>query len=624
MPNQDAATEAISSSLNHLSWDLTPLYAGVDDPQIDRDIAEFSRLAQSFHQQHKGKLDQTLAQAVRDFAELEMLSGKAMVYLFLQQSLDVGNEAVKTKMAAVQRSMSQLQGEYLTFFALELVALDDAVLEQLYAQDDELRRHRPWIEQQRVFKPHLLSEPVESALTKRSPFGPGSWDEFFDECEADLRFPHKAGEKTLTEMLDILTTSKDAEERAEVMRAINDGLGGFFAKYSAQTLYVTAGQGAVECSERKYSSPMEERNKQNRIPPEVVDALHEAVRNAAGPLARRYYRLKAGLLGFKTLRWSDRGAPLPFTDTTLIPFDRAMATVLDAYVSFSPTLNGIIRRFLSARQIDALAVPGKRAGAFNYSVVLPGGEPQSYTFMNYLGSNHDVMTLAHELGHGVHGILAGEAQGVLMFHPPIAYCETASVFGEMTTFSFLRKNLAAKGERTALLALLAQKIEGMLNTVVRQIGFSNFERRLHGMDAGYKTWSEPAKLSVEELDALWLATAQELYGEEGDVFTYENTSHLWAYVSHFHRPFYVYGYAFGELLTQSLYARQPSLGERFEPLYLELLRSGATKDVVELLSPFGLNPMEQTFWTEGIRVSLEAMIAEAESLVAEGAGQITG
>jgi oligoendopeptidase F len=201
-----------------------------------------------------------------------------------------------------------------------------------------------------------------------------------------------------------------------------------------------------------------------------------------------------------------------------------------------------------------------------------------------------------------------------MFHPPIAYCETASVFGEMTTFNFLKNRLAETGDSTALLALLTQKIEGMLNTVVRQIGFSNFERRLHGMDATYSEWKEPKKLSVEELDALWLTTAKELYGEDGDVFTYENSSHLWSYVSHFHRPFYVYGYAFGELLTQSLYAQKLSLGSQFEPFYLELLRSGATKDVIELLQPFGLNPTEETFWAEGIRVSLEAMITEAEKL----------
>jgi len=227
------------------------------------------------------------------------------------------------------------------------------------------------------------------------------------------------------------------------------------------------------------------------------------------------------------------------------------------------------------------------------------------------------MTLAHELGHGVHGILAGEAQGPLMFHAPIAYCETASVFGEMTTFTLLKDRLIKSGDRNSLLALIMYKIDSMINTVVRQIGFSNFERRLHGMDETYSTWSEPKKRSVEELDAIWLKTAQELYGKEGEIFTYENTSHLWAYIPHFHSPFYVYGYAFGELLTQSLFAQRTRLGENFEPLYLDLLRSGSTKDVVELLAPFGLDARSGTFWNEGIAASLGALIEEAERMSLE-------
>ena len=439
MPNDNLADSSVR-------WNLSSIYSGIDDPQIDADLAEFANRAQKFNADYKGKLEHTLGQAISDYSELEMLGEKVMVYLSLLQSLDVTNEAVKAKVAHAQQTMSQIQGEYLTFFDLELVALDDAVLEKWYASDDLTGRHRPWIEHRRIFKPHLLSEPVEAALTKRSPFGPSSWDEFFDECEADLRFDHKGEQKNLTEMLDILTNSKDAALRAEVQKLINDGLGGYFAKYSAQTLYVIVGKGAVERKERHYRTPMEARNKENRIPDAVVDALHDAVKNVAGPLARRYYRLKAELLGMKTLKWSDRNAPLPFADTTVVPFDKAMATVLAAYESFSPTLAGIIQGFISAKRIDAPATKGKRGGAFNCSFVLPGNRPQSFTFLNYLGSNHDVMTLAHELGHGVHGILAGEAQGPLMFHPPIAYCETASVFGEMTTFNFLKKQLAEKGD----------------------------------------------------------------------------------------------------------------------------------------------------------------------------------
>ena len=231
------------------------------------------------------------------------------------------------------------------------------------------------------------------------------------KLEADLEFNFRGAQKNLTEMLHLLTESKDAEERAEAMKCVNDGLGGPFAKYSAQTLYVVAGSKAVEDKERGYRHPMDFRNKASRIPDSVVDVLHNTVTNAGGPLTRRYYKLKAKHLGLSKLRWSDRNAPMPFADTTVIPFDEAAEIVTSSYEGFSPTLARIAKGFFADRRIDAPATKEKRHGAFNSSRVLPGGKPVSFTLLNYLGSNKDVMTLAHELGHGVHGILAGEAQG---------------------------------------------------------------------------------------------------------------------------------------------------------------------------------------------------------------------
>lgn len=601
----------------YMRWDLTFLYAGVDDPALSGDVVKWAKMAEDFGVHYKGKLGERLGEAITDYASLEMLKGKIFMYLYLRQSTDVADASVKAKIAEVERLISAADGEFMTFFLLELVALEDRVLDWWYARDSEVARHRPWVEHERVFKPHILTEPVESALTKRSPFWLGAWSEFFDEFEADLRFAYKNEGKSLTEMLHVLTSSPDAEERAEVLRIINAGLAGPFAKYAAQTLYIVAGSQSVERKERGFKHPMEGRNKSNRIPDTVVDALHKAVAEASGPLARRYYTLKAWHLGLKKLKWSDRNAPMPFVGAAAVPFEEALALVLGAYESFSPTLTGIIRDFVSKRRIDVPAIKGKRGGAFNYSAVLPGKEALSFTFLNYLGSPRDVMTLAHELGHGVHGILAGEAQGVLMAHAPAAYCETASIFGEMTAFNFLKKRNLAANNKEAVLALVMEKIDEVLNTTVRQIGFSNFERRLHGMDALYEKWEGPQKYSVEELDAIWLATLQELYGREGDVFTYDDTQHLWAYVSHFHRPFYVYGYAFGELLTQRLYAERERLGEQFEPLYLDLLRSGGTKDVIELVKPFGLDPAHEEFWVDAITNNLGALIEEAEQLSSE-------
>ncbi len=597
-----------------VKWDLSFLYKGVDDPQIDEDVKSLELLAKKFVENYKGKLYNKLGEAIEDYSSIKMLSDKIGMYLFLQQSLDVTNAAVKSKVAEVEQKINSVSGQYLTFFTIELVALSEEAVKILCDKDEIVKKHKPWIDHQRVFKPHLLTEEVESALTKRSAFGLSAWSQFFDECEADLEFNFEGSKKTLLEMLDSMSHLKDASQRAEALRLINQGFSGYFSKYSAQTLSILTGEMAVEIKERNYSHPMQGQNKSNNIPDEVVDALHIAVMESAGSLAKRYYKLKAKLLGLKKLAWSDRNAPLPFADTTAVPFGDAMELVQKAYESFSPTLARIVHNFFSNKKVDAPATKGKRGGAFNCSFVLENDRTESLTLLNYLGSGRDVMTLAHELGHGVHGILAGQAQSPLMCHAPIAYCETASVFGEMTTFNFLKKQLLAKNDTNGLLVLLTGKIEDMLNTVVRQISFSNFERRIHGMDAGYKNWGEAKKLSVKELSGIWGQVTKELYGNDGEVFTYENTEYLWSYISHFHRPFYVYGYAFGELLTQSLYAVQEKFGKNFEPLYLELLRSGSTKNATELLAPFGLDPVNPQFWADGIKVGLEAMIVEAETI----------
>ena len=606
--------ETTEEDISKIRWDLSILYSDIADPRLDSDLARLTAMAKLFSLTYKGNLAQLLEGAIRDYLEIEMLSGKISSYLFLRETTDLTNAAIKAKHAAFQRELSAVRGEHLTFFELELVQLSDDALKKFYEQSPLVAKHRPWIEHIRTFKRHFLSEPVEAALTKRSPFDSSAWADFFDEVEADLTFTFRGAPKNLTEVLHLLTESKDAAERADALRCVNDGLGGAFAKYSAQTLYMVAGLKAVEDTERGYAHPMDLRNKSNRIPDSVVDVLHKSVTTIAGPLTRRYYQLKARHLGLPLLRWSDRNAPMPFADTTRIPFGEAANIVTTSYESFSPTLTTIVKSFFTDRRIDVPVEKQKRSGAFNSSHVLPGGQPVSYTLLNYLGSNKDVMTLAHELGHGVHGILAGAAQGPLMYHAPIAYCETASVFGEMTTFTFLKERLVRLGDKNSLLALIMEKIDSTINTVVRQIGFSNFERRLHGMDAAYSSWGEPKKQSVEELSAVWLTTAKELYGEEGEIFTYENCDRLWAYIPHFHSPFYVYGYAFGELLTQSLFAQRQRLGVKFEPLYLDLLRSGSTKDVAELLAPFGLDARNEAFWKDGIMVSLGALIEEAEQL----------
>ena len=294
-------TNTNNTGAEKVRWNLGLMYSGLDDPQIDADVAKLVELAKKFSVSHKGKLSDTLSISISEYSEIEMLNSRIRVYLFLLQSINVAEPMVKAKIADIDRILSRELAEQLTFFNLELVALDDATLAGLYS-DPIVAKHRPWIEHIRIFKPNFLAEPVESALTKRTPFGASSWGDFFDELEADLEIEFNGEKKSLTEALHILTDSKDAEERSELLTAISTSLNGPFAKYAAQTLYMVVGSKAVETRERNYKHPMDLQNKSNRVSDEVVDTLHNVVRDVGRPIMRRFYRLKASHLGLKKIK----------------------------------------------------------------------------------------------------------------------------------------------------------------------------------------------------------------------------------------------------------------------------------------------------------------------------------
>lgn len=596
------------AAADHVRWDLSCLYKGLDDPEIEANLAAVIAMAEDFKRKYQGNLNTRLGDAIADYMAFEMLSDKIGAYLFLSSTLDLANEAVKTRLQEVQERLSACIGENLVFFDHELVALDQAEIDAQALTSEVVKHHLPWIRHERIFKPHLLSEEVEGALAKRELFGPRSWAQFYSEVEADLRFDFNSEPKTLTEMLHIMTESRDPGVRAKALKVINDGLDGPFLKLAAQTLNMVVRFKALETDERNYHGPMSLRNMANRVPDDVVEALHEAVTKTAAPLAQRFYRLKAAHLGQERLLWSDRNANIPFSDDTIIPFDEAMDIVHDAYHQFSPKLAELVKLQRDSGWIDAPAGPSKRSGAFNLSFTAAGLGPMSLALLNYLGTSRDVMALAHELGHGVHGLLAGEAQGVLMQSAPTAYAETASVFGEAMTFNSLRSRLQKRGDKEAFLALIMSRIDDMVNTSVLQISLSNFEKRVH--NAG-------RRLSPKEFGDIRMETIVEMYGEDGDVFEYKDCDRLWSYLHHFHRPFYVYAYACGELLTQSIMAKREELGDGFEPLYLDMLRAGSSKNAIELLEPFGLDPRDPSFWTDGICAGLEPLIEEAEKLSQE-------
>lgn len=602
---------AVLTGAEKARWDLSCLYNGPNDARIAKDTRKLVAMIKSFYSAYRGKLKRKLGSALQDYCEITMLVAKPAHYFLLAQSVNVNDEKIRAKSAEFDRIIDAAYGDYLSFFYLELADLGWEVIQKAAKHDPLVKHLRPWLDQVRAGKDHMLTEEIEAALQKRDAFGSSAWSEFYHEMESLLIFDFDGKKYSLEELQHILTNHPLSEIRARALKCLNDGLKGGFARYSAQTLNMVIGAKEIEDEDRGYRHPMRQENGENGLSDETVESLHRAVKKHGAPLAQRYYRLKAALMSVPVLNWSDRNAIINLGGTDndkVIPFGEAIKLVLTAYESFSPALANLVREMVDKKRIDAASLPGKESGAFNCSIVLPGGQPAAFTFMTYLGTADDVMTLAHELGHGVHGLLAGRAQGVLLAGAPTAYNETASTFGEIITFNHLKEKVAQSGDKSALLKLLTIKIEDVLNTVVRQISFSNFERRIHGA----RQW-----LSVEEFRQFWLAATQEMYGPEGDIFTYRDTDYLWTYIDHFHRPFYVYSYAFGELLTHSLYARRQALGEKFEPLYLKLLRAGSSQGITALLKPFGLDPNQPSFWKHGIEISFGAMIKEAEDLARE-------
>ncbi|MEO5367162.1 MAG: M3 family oligoendopeptidase [Magnetococcus sp. WYHC-3] len=590
----------------HVVWNLDDLYRGLTDPRLEEDLSRAESLYRSLYDDFRGQLSRRLADGLALYESIDALTGQIQIFLFLSQARDVTDEAARKVYHEGRNRLFTAYGRHGVFFELELARLTDQELRQGLGMDPAAHRLGPWMAQVRRRRAHLLSEDVEGALARRRLFGSEAWSDYYREVEGELRFDLDGRREGLTPMLHLLSADPDGDLRARVLQSLERGFSGGFARYAAQTLSVVVGAKRVEDQDRGYPHPMASRNLDNQVDDATVALLHQAVVDKAAPLGQRYYRLKARLMGRETLRWSDRNAPLPFHDDSRIPFSQALDTVLTAYAAFSPELARIARELAGSGRIDAPLRPGKQSGAFNYSVVLPDQRALSYILLNYQGSGRDVMTLAHEMGHAVHGILAGRRQGPLLAQAPMAYAETASIFGEMTTFEHLRSEYRRSGNAQALRALLCGKIEDFLNTVVRQIGFSLFEQRLHAASG---------RLSPGDVTGHWRDTLRQLYGADDEVFSYAHTDLMWCYISHFHRPFYVYAYAFGELLTQGLFAVRQRVGTDFEARYLDMLSSGGARSVTELLEPFGLRAHDAEFWAQGIQGSLGVWMDELEAML---------
>jgi oligoendopeptidase F len=584
-------------------WDLSALYGGLDDPTIKRDLDRTDADCLAFEQDYKGKLaalaaapqgGAALGEAVRRYEAISDRMGRLGSYAVLIHEGDTVDPA-RTKFYGDMQERMTAASTHLLFFELELNRIDDAQLEAALA-DPVLGHYRPWLEDVRRYRPYQLEDRVEQLFHEKSMTAYTAWNRQFDATIANLRF--KVAGKTLAiePTLNFLQ-DRDGAKRKSAALALAHTFKDNVAQF-ALILNTLAKDKEISDRWRGFADIADERHLSNRVEREVVDALVAAVRAAYPQLSHRYYALKAKWFGEKRLPQWDRNAPLPHATTRTIGWAEAKDTVLTAYGAFSPKMAAIAERFFAERWIDAPVRPGKAPGAFSHSTT-PSAHP--FVLLNYQGKPRDVMTLAHELGHGVHQVLAAP-NGALMAPTPLTLAETASVFGEMLTF---KKLLAGTRDGKERKAMLAAKVEDMINTVVRQIAFYTFERAVH-------TERKSGELTAERIGELWLDVQRESLGPAIEIKPGYET--YWVYIPHFiHTPFYVYAYAFGDCLVNSLYAVYEHANEGFVERYLAMLSAGGTKPYAELLAPFGLNARDPAFWQGGLGV-IERMIAELESL----------
>jgi len=584
-------------------WNLADLYGGTGALALKADLAKSERNAEAMQENYAGKLaaladggrgGEALAKAVREYEALSDLMGRIVSYGSLLYAADTSDPARQKFFGDIQEKITTISSKLL-FFPLELNRLDDKVLEAAMA-DPKLGHYRPWLEDLRKEKPYQLEDRLEQLFHEKAVSGRGAWNRLFNETMTALRFDVDGEKLSLEPALNRLLDQDETKRRNAA-----DGLARTFKENVRLFTLITntlAKDKEISDRWRGFADVADSRHLANRVEREVVDALVAAVRQAYPRLSHRYYALKAKWLGKKRLAYWDRNAPLPEEPTQSIGWDDAKKTVLKAYGDFSPRMAAVAGEFFAKNWIDAPVREGKSPGAFSHPTV-PSAHP--YILLNYQGKPRDVMTLAHELGHGVHQVLAN-AQGPLMAPAPLTLAETASVFGEMLTFRALLDQAPSKRERKAL---LASKVEDMINTVVRQIAFYSFERKVH-------TERREGELTAERLGEIWLDVQGESLGPAIDLKSgYEN---FWLYIPHFiHSPFYVYAYAFGDCLVNSLYAVYEKADKGFADRYLEMLAAGGTKHHKELLAPFGLDASDRKFWSMGLKV-IEGHIAELEAM----------
>ncbi len=579
-------------------WDFSALYAGQDDPKIASDLNWLAEEAKRFRADYEGQLsDKTaiaLGTCIQRYEGMQSVMGRIMSFAGLRYYQNTTDANRAKFMSDMQDKITTISSD-LVFFSLEMNRIEDERFDLLVSQDETLTRYKPVLDRMRAMKPYQLSDELETFLHDQSVVGAAAWNRLFDETMAGLEFDVE-GEKLSLEATLNLLSDPDRARRETATHALIAVFRHHLPLF-ARITNTLAKDKEIEDRWRKLPTPQASRHLANHVEPEVVEALRDAVVAAYPRLSHRYYALKAKWLGLETMQVWDRNAPLPISDDRTIGWEEAKQTVLDAYSGFDPRLAELAEPFFTKGWIDAPVKPGKAPGAFAHPTVV---DAHPFVMLNYLGKQRDVMTLAHELGHGVHQRLAAK-QGEMLSSTPLTLAETASVFGEMLTF---RKLLEGK-EGTARKALLASKVEDMINTVVRQIAFYDFECKLHAA-------RREGELTPDDINAIWMSVQAESLGP---VFEFvDGYETFWSYVPHFiHSPFYVYAYAFGDGLVNALYAVYEDGDENFQEKYFAMLEAGGSKHHKELLEPFGLDASDPKFWDKGLSV-IEGLIDELEAM----------
>lgn len=568
------------------AWDLSDLYHGIDDPKINKDIKDYNKRAAAFEKKYKGKLSlmpaETFAQALKELENMTSLALKLGSFASLNMSTQLNNPQATAFYQYVQEAFTAAE-QHLVFFSLELAHIDDARISTLL-KNKTVTHYKPFIERRRKYRKYLLSEELESLLLDKSLTSESAWVRLYEESSAKLKYMVDGKEYNDAQISKLLLDS-DAKIREKAGKELNR-VSKENSYLSTFTYNMIMKDKEIEDKKRGYKTPMAAMNLSNSVDQETLDALCDSVRENYRNISHRFYKLKAKWLGVDKIGYWDRNAPLPFASNKTYTWDEAVATVLQAYGEFSPKLREVAENFFKNNWIDVPPRDGKRSGAFASPV---SATHHPYLFLNFVGKQNDVLTLAHELGHGCHMMLSAK-QGELNDHTPLCLAEVASVFAEMLTFQSMLKKTTDDKEK---LALVAGKVSDMINTAIRQIAFHFFEVKAHYA-------RKNGELSTEQLNQFWLDEMRESLGEH--VIVDENSSYIWSQVGHFYfAPFYVYAYSFADCLVNSLYqVNMEGTFPDFADKYLDMLSKTGVKKYTELLKPFGLNAKDRNFWNKGL------------------------